>query len=112
MKEDKEASPIGMDDAPYLTFPCRRKGARCRGMEEYDLAQATQILKQLTPRELEILKRLPTGESDKQIAQCLNLSKKTVQHHIGVLLTKTGTKNRTQAAIKALRMGLDDMPNL
>ncbi|PVZ12055.1 helix-turn-helix transcriptional regulator [Actinomycetospora cinnamomea] len=52
----------------------------------------------LTPREHEILAVLAEGLSNRQIAQRLYISERTVAVHVSRVLTKTGTRSRTQAA--------------
>lgn len=60
----------------------------------------------LTPRELEILEILPSGETVTEIATRLYLSIATVKTHIGSIYRKLGVKNRVQAINKARRAGL------
>ncbi|PZA06920.1 MULTISPECIES: response regulator transcription factor [unclassified Meiothermus] len=61
---------------------------------------------QLSPRELEVLRLIADGLSNKEIAQALGLSLSTVKTYIEDLLAKLSASDRTQAAIKALRQGL------
>jgi len=61
---------------------------------------------ELTKRELEILRLIADGWSNKQIAQDLGISMSTVKSHVEELLAKLSASDRTQAAIKALRQGL------
>lgn len=59
----------------------------------------------LTQRELEVLRLVCRGASNREIAQTLTISKNTAANHIRSILTKTGTANRTQAATLALSRG-------
>lgn len=52
----------------------------------------------LTPRELEILRLIATGQTNKAIAKYLNISRNTVAVHVSRILAKTGARNRTEAA--------------
>lgn len=61
----------------------------------------------LTDRELEVVAALAEGLSNKQIAAQLNLGENTVKWHIGNMLDKTGTRDRTQLAIWAYQHGLN-----
>jgi DNA-binding NarL/FixJ family response regulator len=61
---------------------------------------------QLSPRELEVLRLIAEGLSNKEIAQRLSISLSTVKTHIEELLAKLSASDRTQAAIKAVRQGL------
>lgn len=63
----------------------------------------------LTGRELEVLRGLGEGRTDREIAQALGVSEKTVHHHVGTLLAKLSARNRTHAVVQALRLGLIDI---
>lgn len=60
----------------------------------------------LTPREMEVLKLLARGLSNKEIAEQLVISKKTAGSHIEHIYTKTRATNRAQASLFATRHGL------
>ncbi len=55
----------------------------------------------LTPRELEVLRRLATGATNKQIADALEISDKTVARHVANLFTKLGVGSRSGATAYA-----------
>ncbi len=55
-------------------------------------------LPQLTTREREILKLISQGYRDRDIAEGLQISEKTVQKHVQSILSKLGAQNRTEAA--------------
>ena len=67
---------------------------------------APSLLNSLTPREQEVLVRLASGETNRQIAQALHLSLSTVKRHLEHILSKMKVCDRTQAAVKAIEMGL------
>jgi DNA-binding CsgD family transcriptional regulator/tetratricopeptide (TPR) repeat protein len=52
----------------------------------------------LTPREIEILRLIATGQTNKAIAKQLDISRNTVAVHVSRILAKTGARNRTEAA--------------
>ena len=60
----------------------------------------------MTPREVEILRLLGQGLTNKQIAYRLEISAKTVRNHIGNLYSKLGVGDRSQAVLYAVRKGL------
>jgi len=60
----------------------------------------------LTARELEVLKRIVAGRSNKEIGSDLNISEATVKTHINSILSKLGVSDRTQAATSALQRGI------
>jgi DNA-binding NarL/FixJ family response regulator len=61
----------------------------------------------LTTREQEVLALIARGYSNKRIALELGIAEKTVKTHVGHVLAKLGVTDRTQAAVHAVRMGLD-----
>ena len=61
----------------------------------------------LTAREQEVLALIAHGFSNKRIARELGIAEKTVKTHVGHVLAKLGVTDRTQAAVHAVRMGLD-----
>ncbi len=60
----------------------------------------------LTPREREVLGYLASGMPNRQIARELHLSLSTVKRHVERILSKLEVSDRTQAAVKAIEMGL------
>jgi NarL family two-component system response regulator LiaR len=60
----------------------------------------------LTERETEVLRLLAQGQSNKQIAQRLNNTEKTIKTHVSRILSKLGVQSRTQATLYAIRTGL------
>jgi predicted ATPase/DNA-binding CsgD family transcriptional regulator len=60
----------------------------------------------LSAREGEVLRRLTGGESDKEIAAALGITRRTASNHVAAILTKLGVPSRTAAAVIALRDGL------
>lgn len=59
----------------------------------------------LSPREMEILRLVTRGMSNKEIAQELQISHQTVKNHMTSVLKKLAVEDRTQAAVFALRRG-------
>ena len=59
-----------------------------------------------TARELEVLRLIVEGLSDKEIQDRLTISTRTVHAHVRSLFGKTGTRTRTQLAVHALRKGI------
>ncbi|MGI9455549.1 MAG: response regulator [Aeoliella sp.] len=60
----------------------------------------------LTKRELEVLKQLAFGLTNKEIAETLGISYETVKEHVQHILRKLGVSDRTQAAVWAVRQKL------
>ena len=59
----------------------------------------------LSPREMEILQYVTQGKSNKEIAQSLGISHQTVKNHMTSILKKLDVRDRTQAAVYALKRG-------
>ena len=60
---------------------------------------------ELTPRELDVIRLVAEGLSNKEIAKSLAISPRTVNFHLDNLFAKLGVRSRTEAAILALRQG-------
>jgi DNA-binding NarL/FixJ family response regulator len=60
----------------------------------------------LTAREMEVLRLIVAGKSNKDIGNALFISEATVKTHVNSLLSKMGVEDRTQAATTALQRGL------
>jgi two-component system, NarL family, response regulator LiaR len=60
----------------------------------------------LTSRELEVLRQLALGRSNKEIGEALFISEETVKTHVGHVLAKLQVENRAQAIVQAIRRGL------
>lgn len=58
-----------------------------------------ELLQQLTPREQEILQLIAQGASNREIAQQLYISERTVRNHVTRILSQLDLRDRTQAAI-------------
>jgi DNA-binding NarL/FixJ family response regulator len=57
----------------------------------------------LTQRESEVLHQMANGLTNKEIAKMLKISYETVKEHVQHILRKIGVKDRTQAAVWAVR---------
>src|SRR5215510_11569752 len=64
------------------------------------------LIDPLSDRELEIIRLIGSGASNREIAQTLFLAEGTVKNHVTSILGKLGVRDRTQAALKAKDIGL------
>ncbi len=64
------------------------------------------LVEPLTSRELEVLRLLADGLPNKTIARRLGISEHTVKFHVNAILGKLGAASRTEAVVRATRLGL------
>lgn len=64
----------------------------------------------LTDRELEVLRLVPTGQTNQEIARWLGITEHTAKEHLANILAKLGLDNRVQAAMYAVAHGLVTTP--
>ncbi len=69
-------------------------------------AQTNQPIERLTPREQEVLHLLARGMTNRAIAQELVISVGTVKMHVEHIIAKLHVSDRTQAAVRAIELGL------
>jgi DNA-binding NarL/FixJ family response regulator len=60
----------------------------------------------LTPRELDVLRLIAMGQSNREIGDALGMAEGTVKNHASHILSKLGVRDRTRAVLKALELGL------
>ncbi|PAY21623.1 helix-turn-helix transcriptional regulator [Rhodopirellula sp. SM50] len=72
--------------------------------------RSTQLPPELpvTSREAQVLRHIAFGLSNREIAKSLGISVETVKEHVQNILRKTGASDRTDVAVRAVRLGLVD----
>jgi DNA-binding NarL/FixJ family response regulator len=100
-------------DAPLQPAVARKVLARLRAAggrtgAASEPAPTAALAEPLTARERDVLRLLGTGATNRDIAERLSLSEGTVKNYISAILAKTGLRDRTQAALLAVRRGLID----
>ena len=78
---------------------------RLAGQNREEDRKARANIQHLTPREMEVLKALGRGLSNKEIAQSLYISVDTERNHMMSILSKLGVSSRLQALVFAVRHG-------
>jgi NarL family two-component system response regulator LiaR len=68
--------------------------------------RTAELPEPLTPREMDVLRLLAQGQSNKEIARALHLVEETVKSHVRHILAKLGVQSRTQAVLAAIRLGI------
>jgi DNA-binding NarL/FixJ family response regulator len=79
---------------------------RLAGQSREEEREARESIEQLTPREMQVLKALAEGLSNKEIAERLHMSVDTERTHMMNILSKLGVHSRLQALLFAARYGL------
>jgi DNA-binding NarL/FixJ family response regulator len=82
---------------------------RLAGQSREEEREARASIEQLTPREMEVLKALARGLSNREIAQTLHMSVDTERTHMMNILNKLGVHSRLQALLFAARYGLVEL---
>lgn len=65
----------------------------------------------LTPREVEVIRRVADGLSNDEIGQALGVTSRAVEAHLGRIYERTGIQSRTELASRAIREAWLDLPN-
>ena len=87
--------------------PLRERVIALQEREESGPVRAPAYPDGLTQREVEVIRLIAAGRTDREIAEELIISVRTVTTHVGNILNKTGAANRAEAASFATRHGLD-----
>jgi DNA-binding NarL/FixJ family response regulator len=69
-------------------------------------ASPAPLVEPLSAREIQVLRNLAEGRSNKEIATALSIAEGTVKNHMSQVLAKLGVMDRTQAALRARELGL------
>lgn len=70
------------------------------------------LVEQLTDREIEVLGHVAAGARNREIADSLNVSIKTVEYHLRNILSKLSARSRTEAVVRAWQLELLALPAL
>jgi DNA-binding NarL/FixJ family response regulator len=84
--------------------PAGELGRMAETMNSRQLLDDDQV--QLTPRETQVLRHVALGLSNSEIGRSLEISIETAKEHVQNILRKLAVKDRTQAAVWAVRKGL------
>jgi DNA-binding NarL/FixJ family response regulator len=85
-----------------------------RGQAQLSTRAAARLFREMrkpighefTDRELEVLRQLVLGQANKEIATSLAVAETTIKSHLCTIFGKLGVQSRTQAALKAMQLGL------
>ena len=105
----KEAEPFEVAEAiakVHRGEPILHPSVAERLMREVAAATPRAHRTDLTARELEVLRLIAAGRSNREISRELGVAEKTVKAHVSNVLQKLGVQDRTQAALYAVQHGL------
>ncbi|MCU0226434.1 MAG: response regulator transcription factor [Bryobacterales bacterium] len=68
--------------------------------------EAAHLPEALTPRELDVLRLMAAGWSNREIAEGLHAAEGTIKNHCSSVLSKLGVRDRTRAVLRALELGI------
>jgi DNA-binding NarL/FixJ family response regulator len=77
-----------------------------RGFREFGQVSRGRLPQPLTHREVEVLRLLTGGYSNREIADALDIAERTAKNHVASILSKLQVRDRTRAVIKALELRL------
>ncbi len=105
---------VRKDAEPEILLAAVRAAARGQSMLDpavagtvlQELVSSTETQRDLTERELEVLRLLAHGRTNREIAEELVLGEETVKTHVGNILAKLHLAHRTQAIVHAFKQGL------
>ena len=72
-------------------------------------SESTETFGSVTPRGLDVLRLLARGLQNKEIAEELGITERTVKFHVGTILNRLGAGNRTEAVTRAVQKGLIEL---
>ncbi|MGH7774080.1 MAG: response regulator [Candidatus Binatia bacterium] len=92
--------------SPYLAHLTLNQTSGHDNLSEEERRKALSQKYSLTEQELKILNLLAEGLSNEEMSRLVNLSRETIKMHLKALFRKLQVKNRTEAAVLAVREGI------
>lgn len=83
----------------YMQFSPGLDRKLCRQLQTFVTKKPKEIFQDVTPREQEVLILIGEGASNREIAQILHITEKTVKNHVSNILNRVELRDRTQLAI-------------
>jgi two-component system nitrate/nitrite response regulator NarL len=95
---------LGVVDASFAAALARPAGLPA--LRPWEDSRTDPLIEELTARELTVLRLVAEGLPNKTIAAKLGISEHTVKFHINAIFGKLGVASRTEAVVRATRLGL------
>lgn len=76
------------------------------GRRVWSTPSGSLVLEQLTDRELEVLSYVASGYRNREIAERLHVTVKTIEYHLSNILGRLGARSRTEAVVRAWQLGM------
>lgn len=86
--------------------PAITENAQSRIRREGAQFDSAEIPDPLTGREVEVLRLMAAGFSNREVAELLGNTEGTIKSHVSAILSKLGVRDRTRAVLKALELGI------
>ena len=102
----RDLTATALDHARLLGQIAEQKARLEHFLERLDASARVSTAESLTVRDLDILRLVALGMTNREIGAALHLSPGTVRNRVGRLLSKLGATDRTQAAVLALARGI------
>ena len=106
------AGYVRKDAEPEMLLAAVRAVARGRTFIDPSVDRLAPPAEELTPREMEVVRLLAAGRSNKEIATALAIGEETAKTHVARVLAKLQAENRAQAVTHALKRGLVSLEEL
>jgi DNA-binding CsgD family transcriptional regulator len=102
----RAAARLGTDASPAIVRVALEAAAYGLDIRSFGEDNRETGISSLSGREIEVLRRVAEGATNKSIARSLGISHHTVKFHVAAILQKLGATTRTDAAAQAIRAGL------
>jgi len=107
---DINSVPVTLAGKKYLMSIVRERSARkTASTQELSIPKDSNTVKSITGSEMRVLRLIGTGKSNKEIAQSLHRSRRTIEGHRAHLMQKLDVDNSVDLVRKAVAMGLIDL---
>ncbi len=107
LKDILKADLLRAIHAAALGEPTLHPEAQRQLMQQVVAPPKTNLLETLTEREMDVLRLITQGNSNKEIATTLHLTEGTVKGYVSTVLSKLQVTDRTQAALYAVKHGVE-----